>query len=111
MQDEFKNILDDDEYIVKLFKPNKFKFIFDRLITFSIVWLVIFLMLTIMYFTADEETGDMPSIVFVIAAGIMLVSLIILILTIGISYKKNFMLIQTNGSLFKVALLVLILKD
>lgn len=90
MNHEFKNILDDDEHIIKTFKPNKFKFVLDRLFAYVFVWLLIFGVITLMFLFPDEDGFELPVYSYYIALGVLLVGTTLLFLGISISYKKRF---------------------
>lgn len=101
MEKVFKEILDQDEQIIKVFKPNKTRFLNIRLI-FSIVWLVV-IAIAFLVPAIFAISGNMPMVdsegvddsvnfgFFLLAMGILFILFIVLFLvTVIVTYKKTY---------------------
>lgn len=101
MEKVFKEILDHDEQIIKVFKPNKKRFIKIRLI-FSIAWLVVaaalFLVPALLALSGvlpmvDDYGVDGSlefGIVFLIFGLFFVFGIVFFIITVVVSYKKTY---------------------
>ena len=92
--DKFENMLDKDEKIVKVFKPNKTKFFFANLFFAGITFLV-FTLLGVLVFLCPEE-GYEPSVLGAVlcVAGYVFVMLVFWLL--AYVYYKNLFYAYTN---------------
>lgn len=90
MVDLFKGILDDDEKIIKAYKPNKLRFYFLGFFILLLSLIFIFGIITIMYFSPDEEVGQMPFYVFYVVGGAAVIYAVIFVILMHFSYKKRY---------------------
>lgn len=89
MENIFEKILDDNEEIIKIYKPSKFKFYFSAYSIFVFAWLMMFLFATLIYLFPGELEEQPPSWIFLVLGGVALVSLMLTILFLSLSYKKR----------------------
>lgn len=88
MTDVFKNILDDDEVVIKQFKPNKFRFFFGTYGAFLLIMLFLgaFIVLPL---ALDGEV--FIGFVFIgIVIGVFVVTLLLTTLFAVLSYQKKY---------------------
>lgn len=86
----FKNILDDDEVVIKQFKPNKAKFYFAVFTIYFIV-VVLFSAFGILPFVLDGplQSSELITLIIVASASIV-ISVLLVILFANLSYRKKY---------------------
>ena len=94
MEELFNNILDKDEQIVKVFKPNKLKMFFSMFFKWFWCWIWFLLVLLLEVFVPGTDDGDNAvntSWEAVAAFGVIIAVLIIInIICFVLEYKKTF---------------------
>lgn len=86
MEELFSHVLDDDEKIVKVFKPNKTKLFLSTIVTHTL-WMAFFLIISVLGILFDTETDASP-IYVLIPIGLYLAVLLIVIVLTNIYYKN-----------------------
>lgn len=86
MEELFSHILDEDEKIIKVFKPNKCKFYWSAFVKYTIS-IGIFVLVSILSIFLDTETNAKP-IYALIPVGIYFVLLLLIMLLAKIYYKN-----------------------
>ncbi len=89
MKVDFQLILDDDEQVIKTFKPNKLRFYFTNMLIFFAIWIPIFLIATFAFFFPDDSGYSMPGYVFLILLGAMVLFFLIDLFFLVLAYKKR----------------------
>ena len=90
MENLFDNILDSDEKIIKVLKPNKFKFFWSSVLG-AILFTIFFVGFGIMTITIPDEFGEVaPLGVFFTILAVVVVLDFLLIFCTYLSYKKRF---------------------
>lgn len=90
MENLFDNILDSDEKIIKVLKPNKFKFFWSSVLG-AILFTIFFVGFGIMTITIPDEFGEVaPLGVFFVILAVVVVLDFLLIFCTYLSYKKRF---------------------
>lgn len=95
MENLFEHILDDDEKIVKIFKPNKLKLYFSNIFCFSI-FLLFFLATSILGILIPEEGYDPVNPIYVLIPIGIFVFIILLVALFTALYYKNVYYVYTN---------------
>lgn len=83
---EFEKILDEDEFIIKEYRPNKFKFYFQTVLITSFILLFMFIPVLIGV-TVDP---DAPLLVLPIVLTLFIIIILIVLLLTKLSYNKRF---------------------
>ena len=83
---EFEKILDEDEFIIKEYKPNKFKFYFQTVLTTSFILLFMFIPLLI----GAIVDVDAPVFVIPIVLTLFIIIILMVLLFTKLSYNKRF---------------------
>lgn len=90
MENLFDNILDSDEKIIKVLKPNKFKFFWSSVLG-AIIFTLFFVGFGIMTVTIPDELGEVAPIgVLIVIVALVVVLDFLLIFCTYLSYKKRF---------------------
>ncbi len=90
MENLFDNILDSDEKIIKVLKPNKFKFFWSSVLG-AIIFTLFFVGFGVMTVTIPDELGEVAPIgVLIVIVAIVVVLDFLLIFCTYLSYKKRF---------------------
>lgn len=90
MNHEFKTILDNDEKIIKTFKPNKLKFSITYIIYFLMTSILFIFPPVFMFFVPDENGETISLTALLVVLGLFGLVLIFLIVFINVSYKKRY---------------------
>lgn len=88
MTDVFKNILDDDEVVIKQFKPNKFRFFFGTYGAFLLIMLFLGTFVVLPLSLDSEVSIDYIFIGIVI--GVFVITLLLTTLFAILSYQKKY---------------------
>lgn len=90
MENLFDNILDSDEKIIKVLKPNKFKFFWSSVLG-AIIFTLFFVGFGVMTVTIPDELGEVAPIgVLIVIVALVVVLDFLLIFCTYLSYKKRF---------------------
>ncbi len=86
----FKNILDDDEVVIKQFKPNKFRFHFAVFAIYFLI-VVVFSAFGILPFVFDEplHSSELTILIIIVSAAVV-ISLLLVILFSNLTYRKKY---------------------
>ncbi len=87
MEDKFKLILDDDEKIVEVLRPNKEKLIFSTIFGCLLIGLIFCLPLLIAFITEETETNGL---LWIIPVVIFVLILVIAIIVSILYYNKTY---------------------
>lgn len=90
MEDVFRNILDDDEVVIKQFKPNKFKFYFSVYTAFVLVMLFFGAFFIIPLTFDGDVTKDIRLIFSAVIVVVVLLALLLTAIFASLSYKKKY---------------------
>ncbi len=90
MENLFENILDQDEKIIKVFKPNKFKYFFTSVFA-SILGFLFFSGMGLAAMLVPDENGDTASLAaFIVIVVICALLVAFCILVTALSYSKRY---------------------
>lgn len=90
MNHKFELILDEDEHIIKVYKPNNPKFIIEWLLVLMFAWALVFFVILLTYITPEDPAEKAPIWAFFAALGIEGITVLIFLLFNQISYRKRF---------------------
>lgn len=90
MENKFENILDKDEKIEKIFKPNKTKMVFSSLLVIFFTSLFYIVPMLCASLVKDENGESMPILALYIALALTILILVLTIICIIVKHKNTF---------------------
>lgn len=89
MNEKYKHILDDNETIIAIYKPNKLRFYFMNFLAFTVIWLFLTAFMLFATLVSFEDGENLPLWTFYIFAGVLILSLSLNLIILKLSYKKR----------------------
>lgn len=105
MKKYFEPILDDDENIVKDYKPNKLKFFFSSLVASLFVLLFFCGGMAVGLLSPDEFGVYLDTIYVLIPISIFVVAVVLIILFLSMSYKKTFYAVTNKRIIIRTGII------
>ena len=90
MDNLFDNILDSDEHIIKVLKPNKLKFVFGGVVSLSFVLFLFLAVSLVAILVPDEAVNPISPLYCLIPVGIFVLTVAISIVRCLVVYSKRY---------------------
>ena len=85
----FENILEKDEVVEKVYKPNKLRLYLANAFAFFLIWLFIFGVMLLAVFVEDDEGVSLPVFTIYITLGVFGVTTIFNYIFLNLAYEKR----------------------
>lgn len=89
MKEQFDKILDNDESVIKVYKPNKKRFYLANGFVFFLIWIVILTIVTLAVFLPDSEGENLPIYALYVTLGVFGASIVVNYFLAHLTYVKK----------------------